>query len=271
MGIEHKEHDDAIDKVLAALRNAPPPEGLEARIDARIAQRLERQSTQPAKFRWRDVLAGSALGGAWWRGAISGAAAAAFAVCVVLLVQHRSRTTPAHVQTAVGSNAAKSGGTSPYAMPASQSRATPCAHSTVLRVATEFPAQTHNDLRAETYAESTAPSRPAPELPLTPQERELARLARTADPRDLATLSPEYEAKLEAEKSAEFAKFFTPPPPQPAAPEVNPAANPESDQKASPEASPAVKESSPAPTDKESPPSPTDKESPSSPTKEEEQ
>jgi hypothetical protein len=55
-------------------------------------------------------------------------------------------------------------------------------------------------------------------LPLTAQERALIELARTADPKMLVALSPETQAKVEAQEEDNFNKFFAPPPapPQPA-------------------------------------------------------
>jgi hypothetical protein len=239
MGTEHNQHDEAIDKVLAALREAIPPEGMETRITQRLA---DHQTAAPAiAFHRRDWFAGSTSTGAWWRGAIAGAAAATLAICAVLLVQHRSRTTPGTVQTAVGNNTARPFSMSPHATPTSQSRATPCPHTTVFRVDTNLPVKPQEDLSVETYAESTAPSRPAPELPMTPQERSLARLVRTAPPGELATLSPETQARLEEEHAADFAKFFTPPPPPPV-PERIPDVNPEATQQSSPEVAPPVNE-----------------------------
>ncbi len=67
-------------------------------------------------------------------------------------------------------------------------------------------------------AASFAPSHPAPVLPLTAQERALVRLVQTADPKLLAALSPETQAKVEAQEADNYNKFFAPPtaPPQPA-------------------------------------------------------
>jgi hypothetical protein len=64
---------------------------------------------------------------------------------------------------------------------------------------------------------SFAPSHPAPVLPLTAQERALVRLVQTADPKLLAALSPETQAKVEAQEADNYNKFFAPPtsPPQP--------------------------------------------------------
>jgi hypothetical protein len=65
---------------------------------------------------------------------------------------------------------------------------------------------------------SEAPSHPAPVQPLTEQERALIQLAQNADPKLLAALSPETQARIEAQEADNYNKFFTPPtaPPQPA-------------------------------------------------------
>jgi hypothetical protein len=54
-------------------------------------------------------------------------------------------------------------------------------------------------------------SHPAPAMGLTAQERELVRLARTGDAKELAPLDPEMRAKAEAQDAAEFQKFFAEP------------------------------------------------------------
>ena len=65
MSIEdnHDQHDDAVDKVLTAMRGAPPPEGMEARI----VQRLQQRAVAPSGIapRWRNAFAISARDGAY--------------------------------------------------------------------------------------------------------------------------------------------------------------------------------------------------------------
>ena len=211
------EHDNAVDKVLAALRDAVPPEGM----DARIAQRLEQQAktAQDAAFRWRDLLAGSALAGAWWRGAISGAATAMLVTGLFLFAGHLLR--PHKVLPDGGQLAVKEAvapavtpvNASTHTTPASEDRAKPCVRPAVLRVRSLAPTPSDEKLLAESRAESVAPSHPAPELALTAQERGLVRLVRTADPKELATLNSETQAKLQAKDEADFDKFFAPPAP----------------------------------------------------------
>jgi hypothetical protein len=205
MQLDHRNHDDAIDKTLAALKSAAPPQGMEERI----LHRLQLQPAPAAPFRWRDLFAGSALAAAWWRGALTGLTTAMLLVGALLLAQHTLRTKqPAVGQLAPTHNLAPTVLPVAVATPASSSRANLCP--TQLR-----PVRTY---RAETLPDASfAPSHPAPVLPLTAQERALARLARTADPKLLAALSPETQARVEAQEADNYNKFFAPPPapPQP--------------------------------------------------------
>jgi hypothetical protein len=65
-----------------------------------------------------------------------------------------------------------------------------------------------------TATEIPKPAPPARDE-LTPQERELVRLAQVADPQDLSAMTSEARARADAQQAAAFQKFFTPPPPPP--------------------------------------------------------
>ncbi len=204
---QHNQPDTAIDKTLAALNAAMPPEGMEGRIAARIVAQ-----PSPALSRWRDLFTGYSLAGAWWRGALTGAAAAILAGCAVLLLHHHSQMAPPQMMQ---NNAAAPHTATPVpATPAAQVKAdttrpaaNPCppapgpmlrhANSTAKPMLLRVAAPVHHPLLTE---------------PLTAQERALLQLARTADPQQLAILNPETQAKLNAEDAAEFDKFFAPPP-----------------------------------------------------------
>jgi hypothetical protein len=214
MELEHRNHDDAIDKTLAALKRAAPPEGMEARI----LQRLQ-QPVPAAPFRWSDLLTGSALAGAWWRGALSGAATAMLLVGALLLAQHGLRARPQHAVSLIAATRTPSPAALPVAAlsqraAANDSRAKPCTTPGAMHVRIAAPARSTTMLSAASFA----PSHPAPVLPLTAQERALVRLVKTADPKLLAALSPETQAKVDAQETEDFNKFFAPPPvpPQPA-------------------------------------------------------
>ncbi len=57
-----------------------------------------------------------------------------------------------------------------------------------------------------------APSKPAPPLPLTRQEKMLADVVHRGEPEELASLSPEVRARQMELSQAEFHDFFEPPP-----------------------------------------------------------
>jgi len=210
MGTEQDQPYKAIDKTLAALNSATPPEGIEARITARLAAQLAPALT------WGDRLIGYTLPAAWCRGAATGATFALLAVAAVLLLQHKT-SPPSHVTA-----------NAPAAAPIKVAAisAIPCARPAIVLTRTPTAPAT----------EIASTSHPIPSSPLTSQERALIRLAQTADPKVLATLNSEHQAQLEAENAAQFEKFFTPPPRPPAPPDT-PAVNPEPDP-ANPEASP---------------------------------
>jgi hypothetical protein len=54
---------------------------------------------------------------------------------------------------------------------------------------------------------------PAPEAPLTEQERLLLRIVHRGDPVEVAMLNPQELAREEALEAAEFQRFFPPPAP----------------------------------------------------------
>ena len=210
---EHRNHDDAIDKTLAALKSAAPPQGM----DARILQRLQQQPAPAAPFCWRDLLTRSALAAVWWRGALSGAAAAMLLVGALLLAQHTLRTK----QPAVSQHAPAHALT-PVALPVTASAPASAGCPTHAQIHRAWVGSTTGETiqapvhRAQTLSSASfAPSHPAPELPLTAQERALVRLVQTADPRLLASLEPETQAKVDAQEADNYNKFFAPPPPPP--------------------------------------------------------
>ncbi len=204
-------HDASIDKTIAALKSAALPEGMEARI----LQRLQ-QPAQVAHFRWRDLLTGSALAAAWWRGAFSGAAAAMFLVGALLLTQHSLRAKrPAVSQVAVTHNLA------PTALPVAASAGCPApaqVHHASGRPAPELTTHRHVSHPWIESSASFAPSHPAPVMPLTAQERALVRLVQTVNPKQLASFSLDAQEKAVTQETDDFNKFFAPPPapPQPA-------------------------------------------------------
>jgi hypothetical protein len=190
------EREDAVERVLAALGRARVPDGLEARI----AQRLER----------REIVAGPSMMGAWWRGAVTGTAFAMVCVGLVMLVQHglRVRTQRGPIAVRIGAGAI---GTKTTAIPV-EARERPCPSDSLRSVREDH----DSGARGKVRIASVEWKKPFASAPLTEEERELVRLARTADPRELETLNPEVRAKLEAQEAESFQRFFAAPKTAPA-------------------------------------------------------
>ena len=122
---------EAVDRALAGLRDAEVPEGLEARIAARLAARLEGHAAvrDVAGFRWRDLFSGTAAAGVWWRGAVSGVAVAMLVVGLVWVAGHRGRPGAGEVVVR------ERGAAVPPALAAKQDvRSVPCVSPRVVRV-----------------------------------------------------------------------------------------------------------------------------------------
>jgi hypothetical protein len=210
------DHDNSVDKVLEALRRAAPPEGMEQRIIQHLTQNPS--PAHPPAHRWRNLLAGSAWTGAWWRGAITGAAAALLAVGLFFFATHHSlRTNSAPAQAP--ESAANRSPTAPAAIShstfvsasATGAQAHPCVRQAILRVQPPTQLPSEQRLIAETHIDTAAPSHPAPALPLTSEERALVQFARTApNPKAFAAPDPDTQTELEAQEADEFQKFFSP-------------------------------------------------------------
>ena len=196
--------EQAIDKALAALRQARPPEGIEARIERRLQQHQHTSALRPG---WSGILRGSTLGGAWFRGAFSGACVAV-AVVAVFLSLHRSTPAP---QSSSAPIAYSSGFTQTFPRLVLERHSAPCTPA--LQQAQAAPAPHPTEIARGALPEHY--HQPL-DLPLTRQERDLVRLVHIAGPQQLARLNSESQERAEAQEADTFRNFFAPPPvPQP--------------------------------------------------------
>lgn len=190
----------AIEKALTALGQVTPPEGMEDRVNQRLRYAAAQANAGPLPI--RDAAK------TWWLGVLTGAAVATL-VCAVCWFGLRGRTehlmannVPAadHGPRVVGvaNRPVEAQTSSPCVQPAVRRGAHRAKAPALMRTATEIP----------------KPAPPARDE-LTPQERELVRLAQVADPQDLSAMTSEARARADAQQAAAFQKFFTPPPPPP--------------------------------------------------------
>src|ERR1700677_417330 len=140
--------DEAIDKVLAGLRDAEPPAGLERRI----LEGLEHRATQ--RWNWGALVNWAAAGGL------------ALTVLAISLVASTHRVTPQHAD---------------QVKPGELATVRPDATSTRSAAIIRAPRAHSVNAKATPVETAMEPGFPAPPMPLTDQEKMLLRLAHRAD------------------------------------------------------------------------------------------
>jgi hypothetical protein len=195
--------DEAMERVLAGLRDAEAPAGMERRILEAV------QSSAPRKREWSLALPWRVAGMRTCAIAVAGVVAVSSMVYWTALREHRAGS---------GSRESRSQmvpGSTPY--PTVQ-RATAGVNPTLPeRLAVgereKTPIRRARFVRGEKSAalqETQAANHPAPEAPLTEEEKLLLRIAHKGDPMEIAALNPVLWAKRDAEEQAEVKKFFEP-------------------------------------------------------------
>lgn len=208
-----KNSEDAIEKVLAGLRDADAPSGMERRILEAVESRTSVRS-QRGWRRWRSIWLLRPTTLVAGRPVIYGVAlAAVFTFALAISAIHRHEDSSAQAKTT------PAGGT-----PTSR-EALPAVPSVVVAKDTQLPATVPSRARStrKTNArrarltpdrdlvalrEMRAASRPAPPLPLTEQEKLLVRFVQTHSRQELAAVNPMKWAERDAEEKAEFDIFF---------------------------------------------------------------
>jgi len=229
--------DARVDQVLTALRNTDPPAGLEQRIAARLAQATQhRTHCTPARFApshvsvilnaVKDHCIPSGSGRRYW------IATATLVIALTSLTILHTRpvgnmqsqfvpfySTPAStappVQTATATNAHSPHITSPEGHSASATHQVPRgfslgSHSLQKAGGLLTPASAQ-DPDQLALAETLAPSRPAPPMPLTAQEQIMVADTRPGQPIQLAELdsarAPIFRAEAEARHNANIQRY----------------------------------------------------------------
>ena len=193
--------DVDIDAVLDRLRTAQAPHGMERRIlDA-----VHGRALAPSRTIWHRALSTHLAARAITRRLALGlTVSAVLAVALALPAMYRHRPAPTIArQTAalVSAPLPPTSDTPAPADPAPQLNRRPAQKASLPK--TDLPA---GDSLA--LSEMRAPSMPAPPLPLTPQEKLLLRVARQGDPEPKIILNADFRAKQEAQREADFDKFF---------------------------------------------------------------
>jgi hypothetical protein len=177
-----KDADGTIERLLAGLRDAEPPAGIERRIlDA--LEGIETREAAASASLWRRRL----------RPAIAMLLACAVILMVAITVQQHRHATPDLKSTDVR-------------QPAKPEARVQKAQAVPLRTRSRVPVR--HPQHAPAAAETRAASFPAPPLPLTEQERSLLRLAHRGDADNMAILNPDVRTAQTAKATEQFQQFF---------------------------------------------------------------
>jgi hypothetical protein len=207
-------NSEAIEKVLAGLRGAEAPYGMERRIlDA-----LEERESARVRFGWRSLVPVGL--GAWESRALVWGVGLAGLVAVALMIPvvRRPVRAPAYAKgnqlpaTSIVNRASSEGAASVSVVMSGHHSSAAGSHLRTMdgaevREAEMTTVQASDALAVE---EMRAASLPVPPLPLTEQERLMLRLVHSGDRQELAKLDPMLLRDREAEETAEFLRFFEP-------------------------------------------------------------
>ena len=206
-----KNSEEAIERVLAGLRDVEAPDGMERRI----LDGLEARATAQARSGWRRFMPMRPVmpRGRWelgWgltsRATLAGVLVLAFAIPAM----RRAGRTSVHSKTdAAGVKVAP---TAPSVIAtgnmerSSLGSGGPSRGTSDARDTGSVPEAASDESIA--LSETQAASFPAPPMPLTEQERLLLRLVHKVDPVEIAMLDPRVRAIEDAEEKEEFQRFF---------------------------------------------------------------
>jgi hypothetical protein len=226
-----KDSNETIETVLAALRNAEPPAGIERRMLIGVEGRASARSLLSWRRPWPLWLATQRP-----RASFSMAVAIALAVlAVIAITTHHHDHIVDDTQALSAANSPVSGrlppaslfaglreghGFSRAASPRQCSRAlalasAPASAPASAREVRLLPAERTSPADArdtQTQDAAYAASVPTPPMPLTEQERLLLQIAHRRDPANLAVLNPALLETQIARDSAQFQEFFAHPP-----------------------------------------------------------
>jgi len=188
-----RKSDEVVERVMAGLRDADASLGLEDRILESLEMRAK--AHKPAAPRWA------------WGVAMASVIVVGLFMTTTLIHRQGSDSTQATQQAVAPLTHAP-------AKPTADQNATlppnPPVAQVGKRVRSAEPARKVRRMSAADavlLAEMRAPSHPAPEAPLTEQEKLLIRVVHLGDPQIMAMLNPELRAMQEAESEAEFQEF----------------------------------------------------------------
>jgi hypothetical protein len=199
-----KNSDEAVERVLAGLRDTEAPAGMERRILESV------RDIAPRRSWWRPMMPLFLMERKRWVVVAAGVVVVSSMACWTVLREQRAgrENAGSKREVAPGSSA------SPEVQVAAARTEQPSAE----RPAVRWKGKTNerrvrgvrDDGSAVALHERRMANHPAPEAPLTAEEKLLLRMAHRRDPVEMAALNPLLWAARDAEEKAEVQKFFEP-------------------------------------------------------------
>ncbi|MEI9977822.1 MAG: hypothetical protein WDN23_02275 [Edaphobacter sp.] len=220
--------DDAMEKVLAGLRDVEAPAGMERRV----LELLEGAAEVQGKGSWRPLWTMTAARPGLRMALVSGAAVLAAVALAIPMMHWLGGTARVSGRAPVANLNAKgidgavrgNGGVAVDGPRRVAERVSGAGGARIVSAgAGAEEAGGVSDMDSVAMSEMKAASFPAPPMPLTEQERLLLRMVHRGDQVELAMLDPKAEALQDAEDKAEFQRFFAKAPVKDPAAEVAPA------------------------------------------------
>ena len=197
-----KTSEEIIHQALTGLREVQAPAGMEDRV----LQTLQDRASSDSVWSWWRPVERTVRSWAW--GVAVAGVAVAFLSLAVLSGHRRGHGTVESNRQPVLSTA------QPATVPTAVAQHVPAPHAMPIKLAAvrkeTQKTQPLSEEDAIALSEMRAPSHPAPEMPLTEQEKLMLRIVRGGDPVELAELDPRVRAAQDAEQKAEFKDFFEP-------------------------------------------------------------
>jgi hypothetical protein len=200
-----KNSDEAVERVLAGLRETEAPAGMERRILESV------RDIVPKRSWWRPMMPLLLTERRRWAVVVAGVIVVSSMACWTVLREQRPgrESTRSKRQVAPGSS------TSPEVQVAAAGVQQPLVEGPVVRRKGKTNELRVRGVREDGSAvglhERSMANHPAPEAPLTAEEKLLLRMAHRRDPVEMAALNPLLRAARDAEEKAEVQRFFEPP------------------------------------------------------------
>ena len=203
-----KNSEETVERVLAKLRSAEAPDGMQSRIAAALANHA---TTRPGPVGKRFAAITP----------LRCAVAAAAVLAIVWTAPAVRRLTHASMQSAQSSQPKPASPATPSLIAATpdtptvstQSPSRPQAQAKARPITWTNAPNTKPvlDMDAIALDEMRAPSQPPPPIPLTEEEKLLLRITRNRNPVQLASLNPAMRAERDAQEEADYLSFFESP------------------------------------------------------------